>query len=46
VIANYLVEPLKTIFVSVLLGVPSGYLVGYHLWLVGLYARRNAAKPS
>jgi hypothetical protein len=46
VIANYLVEPLKTIFVSVLLGVPSGYLVGYHLWLAGLYARRNAAKPS
>lgn len=46
VIANYLVEPLKTIFVSVLFGVPSGYLVGYHLWLAGLYARRNAVKSS
>jgi hypothetical protein len=46
VIANYLVEPWKTIFVSVLFGVPSGYLVGYHLWLAGLYARRNAAKSG
>ncbi len=44
IIANHLTEPLKTMFMSVLLGALTGYLVGYHLWPVGLYANRNRAK--
>ena len=39
-------EPMKSIFVSAVLGPLSGYLVGYFFWLIVLYLRRNKVKSA
>lgn len=41
-----LAEPTTSIFVSVVLGPLSGYLVGYFFWMIVLYLRRNKTKSS